>query len=139
MMGKKKKKKKGVKKTKEEVLLAETPSTTTTEAQTPRKRGRPRKIIITEKTEDEKDEQQITQIDQFQDFVSPNSRKAAKPISDCGEGDNKEKKIEEMVGPSSKSDKQENFKLEDKVSTKQKQFALRRSRTRRKSKPTKSS
>ncbi|KAL7155287.1 hypothetical protein ABFS83_03G064600 [Erythranthe nasuta] len=136
MMGKKK----GVKKTKEEVLLAETPSsttttTTTTEAQTPRKRGRPRKIIIT----DEKDEEQIAQIDQFQDFVSPNFKKAAKPISDCGEGDNQEKKIEEMVGPSSKSDKQENFKLEDKVSTKQKQFAQRRSRTRRKSKPTKSS
>ncbi|KAL8059014.1 hypothetical protein ABFS82_03G058200 [Erythranthe guttata] len=137
MMGKKK----GVKKIKEEVLLAESPSTTTaTEAQTPRKRGRPRKIINTEKSEDEKDEEQITQIDQFQDFVSPNSKKAAKPISDCGEeGDNKEKKTEEMVGPSSKLDKQENFKLEDKVSTKQKQFAQRRSRTRRKSKPTKSS
>lgn len=127
MMGKKKKNK-GVKKTKElSIALAES-SSTIAKAQTPRKRGRPRKII-------EKSDEEEQRAEEFQDFEEGTDLKKAK-ASD--EEEDIRDKVEETVGS---SEKEEMVKVEDnhRLSSKQQLAARRSSRATRKSKPRKSS
>ncbi|KAI3460322.1 hypothetical protein Pfo_016985 [Paulownia fortunei] len=126
-------KKKAVKKTKElSVAIAES---SPTEQQTPRKRGRPRKI--TEKNEVIQEEKPAKK---FQDSGESDSQKGKTNKGEEEEEEDKEKKLEEITeeveGSSSKSKKEEE-KSEDKEL--QKEQHPPRSRARRKSKPRKSS
>lgn len=124
MMGKKKKK--VVKKTELSIALAES-SSTIAKAQTPRKRGRPRKII-------EKSDEEGQRAEEFQDFEGTVLKKAK--TSD--EEEDIRDKVEETVGS---SEKEEMVKVEDnhRLSSKQQLAARRSSRATRKSKPRKSS
>lgn len=124
MMGKKKNK--GVKKTELSIALAES-SSTIAKAQTPRKRGRPRKII-------EKSDEEGQRAEEFQDFEGTVLKKAK--TSD--EEEDIRDKVEETVGS---SEKEEMVKVEDnhRLSSKQQLAARRSSRATRKSKPRKSS
>lgn len=124
MMGKKKKK--VVKKTELSIALAES-SSTIAKAQTPRKRGRPRKII-------EKSDEEEQRAEELQDFEGTDLKKAK--TSD--EEEDIRDKVEETVGS---SEKEEMVKVEDnhRLSSKQQLAARRSSRATRKSKPRKSS
>lgn len=124
MMGKKKKK--VVKKTELSIALAES-SSTIAKAQTPRKRGRPRKIK-------EKSDEEEQRAEELQDFEGTDLKKAK--TSD--EEEDIRDKVEETVGS---SEKEEMVKVEDnhRLSSKQQLAARRSSRATRKSKPRKSS